>query len=123
MLKNKIQSKVAKAFDKKLSDAVQSFTCSKTIQSGDFDFETQTYPIVTAEQYVGRGKLDGNYEKYIVKPNDYQVSDQKAIVLANEVTGEPQINDVWQTKYGELKIISILPMSADVGFVVQLRKV
>ncbi|WP_434278962.1 glutamate 5-kinase [Acinetobacter sp. CE-15] len=122
-MRDKIQSKVAKAFNTKLADTITTFTCSKEIQSGDFDFETQTYPTVTVEQYAGRGKLDGNYEKYIVKPSDYQVSDQKAIVLANEVTGELQINDVWQTKYGELKIISILPMSADVGFVVQLRKI
>ena len=42
MIKKKIQSKVAKAFDKKLADAVDSFTCEKPIYSGEFDFETQT---------------------------------------------------------------------------------
>ena len=46
MIKNKIQSKVAKAFDKKLADAVDTFTCEKPIYSGEFDFETQTYPVV-----------------------------------------------------------------------------
>lgn len=43
MIKNKIQSKVAKTFDKKLADAVDTFTCTKEIQSGEFDFVTQTY--------------------------------------------------------------------------------
>ncbi|WP_333666257.1 glutamate 5-kinase [Acinetobacter guillouiae] len=122
-LRDELQSDIAEAFNTDLADAITAFKCSKEVQSGDFDFETQTYPIVTVEQYAGWGKLDGNYEKYIVKPSDYEVSDQKAIVLASEVTGELQIGDMWQTRYGELKIISILPMSADVGFVVQLRKV
>ncbi|MEG2568870.1 MAG: glutamate 5-kinase, partial [Acinetobacter sp.] len=90
-MKNKIQSKVAKAFDKKLADAVDTFTCSKEIQSGEFDFESQTYPVITVEGYQGRGVLFGSYLKDMVKPADYQTTDSKAIVLQNEVTGIPQI--------------------------------
>ena len=61
MIKNKIQSKVAAAFNKKLADAVDTFTCEKLIYSGEFDFETQTYPVVGDESYSGRGVLFGSY--------------------------------------------------------------
>ena len=123
MLKNKIQSKVAKAFDKKLSDAVQSFTCSKTIQSGDFDFVTQTYPTITVEAYTGRGVLFGSYEKSVVKPIDYQATDSKAVVLQNEVTRVPQIGDEWVTPKGEFEVINIGADPVSATWVCQLRKV
>ena len=107
MIKNKIQSKVAKAFDKKLGDAVDSFTCEKLIYSGEFDFETQTYPIIGNESYSGRGVLFGSYLKDLVKPADYQAEDAKAIVLQNEVTAVPQIDDVWVTGKGEFEVKNI----------------
>ncbi|MDN5540918.1 MAG: glutamate 5-kinase [Acinetobacter sp.] len=122
-MKNKVQSKVAKAFDKKLSDAVDTFTCSKEIQSGEFDFETQTYPIVGDESYSGRGVLFGSYLKDLVKPTDYQAEDAKAIVLQNEVTGIPQIGDVWVTSRGGFKVVNIGADPVAATYTIQLRKV
>ncbi|WP_407640410.1 glutamate 5-kinase [Acinetobacter terrae] len=123
MIKNKIQSKVAKAFDKKLVDAVNTFTCSKEIQSGDFDFVTQEYPTITVEQYSGRGVLFGSYLKDMVKPTDYQVEDSKAIVLQNEVTQVPQIGDVWATGKGRFKVVNIGADPTGSIWVCQLRKI
>ena len=123
MIKNKIQSKVAKAFDKKLVDAVDSFTCTKGIKSGEFDFETQTYPTVTVEAYSGRGVLFGSYLKDMVKPTDYQVTDSKATVLQNEVTQVPQIGDVWTTLKGRFKVVNIGADPTGSIWVCQLRKV
>jgi len=123
MIKNKIQSKVAKAFDKKLVDAVDTFTCEKLIYSGDFDFETQTYPIVGDESYSGRGVLFGSYLKDMVKPTDYQVTDSKAIVLQNEVAGIPQIGDVWVTGKGEFEVKNISQDPTSSIWTCQLRKV
>lgn len=123
MIKNKIQSKVAVAFNKKLADAVHSFTCTKEIHSGEFDFETQTYPIVTVEAYSGRGVLFGSYLKDVVKPIDYQVTDSKATVLQNEVTQVPQIGDVWTTSKGRFKVVNIGADPTGSIWVCQLRKV
>jgi hypothetical protein len=123
MIKNKIQSKVAKAFDKKLADAVDTFTCSKEIQSGELNFVTQTYPIITVEAYSGRGVLFGSYLKDMVKPTDYQVTDSKAIVLQNEVTQMPQIGDVWATGEGRFKVVNIGQDPTGSIWVCQLRKV
>lgn len=123
MIKNKIQSKVGKAFDKKLGDAVDTFTCSKEIQSGDFDFSTQTYPVITVEAYTGRGVLFGSYLKDMIKPTDYQVTDCKAIVLQNEVTQVPQIGDVWTTSKGRFKLVNIGVDPVSATYTAQLRKV
>lgn len=123
MIKNKIQSKVAKAFDKNLGDAVDTFTCSKEIQSGDFDFVTQTYPTITVEAYTGRGVLFGSYLRDMVKPTDYQVADCKAVVLQNEVTQVPQIGDVWATSKGRFKVVNIGADPTDSIWTFQLRKV
>lgn len=121
-IKDDIQAEVAAAFSADLADAVDSFTCEKPIYSGEFDFETQTYPIVGNESYSGRGVL-GNYLKDLVKPIDYQTTDAKAIVLQNELTGIPQIGDVWQFRDGgfEVKNISQDPTSSI--WTCQLRKV
>lgn len=121
-MRDKIQSKVAKAFNTKLADAITNFTCFKEIQSGEFDFGTQTYPIVTVEQYSGRGVF-GSYKRDLVKPIDYQVEDIKATVLQNEVNGIPQIEDVWVTSKGRFEVLNVGEDPSGSIWVLQLRKV
>lgn len=122
-VKDDIQAEVAAAFSTDLADAVDTFTCEKLIYSGEFDFETQTYPIVGDESYSGRGVLFGSYLKDMVKPADYQVTDSKAIVLQNEVTGIPQIGDVWVTSRGGFKVVNIGADPVAATYTIQLRKV
>lgn len=120
-LRDELQADTAEAFDTDLADAIATFTCSKEIQSGDFDFETQTYATVTVEQYSGRGVF-GSYKRDFVKPIDYQVEDIKATVLQNEVSQEPQIDDVWVAG-GEFKVLSVSKDPSGSIWVLQLRKV
>lgn len=122
-IKDDIQAEVAAAFSADLADAVDSFICTKLIYSGEFDFETQTYPIVGDESYSGRGVLFGSYQKDLVKPADYQAEDAKAIVLQNEVTGIPQIGDVWATSKGDFKVVNIGADPVAATYTIQLRKV
>ena len=122
-IKDDIQAEVAAAFSADLADAVDSFTCQKPIYSGEFDFETQTYPVVGSESYSGRGVLFGSYLKDLVKPADYQAEDAKAIVLQNEVTGIPQIGDVWATSKGDFKVVNIGADPVAATYTIQLRKV
>ena len=123
MIKNKIQSKAAKAFNKKLADAVDTFTCTKEIQSGEFDFVTQTYPTITVEAYQGHGVVFVSDLKDVVKPTGYQVTDSKAVVLQNEVTQVPQIGDAWATSKGRFKVVNIGQDPTGSIWVCQLRKV
>lgn len=121
-IKDDIQAEVAAAFSADLADAVDTFTCEKLIYSGEFDFETQTYPIVGDESYSGRGVLFGSYQKDLVKPADYQVTDSKAVVLQNELTGIPQIGDVWVTGKGGFKVVNIGADPTNSIWTCQLRK-
>ena len=122
-MRNELQAELAEAFNDDLADAVDSFTCTKLVYSGVFDFETQTYPVVGSESYSGRGVLFGSYLKELVKPVDYQAEDAKAIVLQNEVTAVPQISDVWATSKGDFKVVNIGADPASATYTVQLRKV
>lgn len=122
-MRDELQEELAAAFNEDLADAVDTFTCEKPIYSGEFDFETQTYPIVGDESYSGRGVLFGSYLKDMVKPTDYQVTDSKAIVLQNEATGIPQIGDVWTTSKGGFKVVSIGADPVAATYTIQLRKV
>lgn len=121
-LRNELQADIGEAFDTDLADAITTFTCSKEIQSGDFNFETQTYPTVTVEQYSGRGVF-GSYKRDLVKPIDYQVEDVKATVLQNEVTGVPQIDDVWITSKGGFKVLKVTEDPSKSVYTIQLRSV
>ena len=123
MIRDKIQSKLAKAFDKKLADAVHEFTCTKVIYSGEYNPITETYPEQIDGSYSGRGILFGSYKKDLVKPTDYQVEDSKATLLQNEVTAKPQIDDVWTTKKGQFKVINVGADPTDSIWVCQLRKI
>lgn len=127
-IKDDIQAEVAAAFSADLADAVDTFTCEKPIYSGEFDFETQTYPVVGSESYSGRGVLFGSYLKDMVKPIDYQVTDSKAVVLQNEVLKDgvehkPQIGDVWVTSRGSFKVVNIGADPTGSIWTCQLRKV
>ena len=121
-IKDDIQAEVAAAFSADLADAVDTFTCEKPIYSGEFDFETQTYPVVGSESYSGRGVLFGSYLKDLVKPADYQAEDAKATVLQNEVSAVPQIDDVWVTSKGDFKVVNIGADPTSSIWTCQLRK-
>ena len=121
-MREELQAELAEAFNNDLADAVDSFTCTKLIYSGVFDFETQTYPVVGSESYSGRGVLFGSYLKDLVKPADYQAEDAKAIVLQNEVTAVPQIGDVWTTSKGDFKVVNIGADPVAATYAIQLRK-
>lgn len=121
-LRDEIQADIAEAFNEDLADAVTTFTCTKLIYSEEFDFATQTYPIIGEKTYSGRGVF-GSYERDLVKPANYQVEDVKAIVLQNEVNAVPQIDDVWLTSGGTFKVLSVGKDPASVSWRVQLRLV
>ena len=122
-LREELQDDIAEAFNTDLEDAVSEFTCTKIIYSGEMDFATQTYPIIGNETYSGRGTLFGSYQKDMVKPVDYQVTDCKATVLQNEVTQVPQISDVWATSKGLFKVVNIGQDPTNSIWTCQLRKV
>ena len=121
-LRKELQTDISEAFSTDLQDAVSEFTCTKVIYGDEMDFATQIYPIIGNETYSGRGVLFGSYQKDMVKPDDYQVTDCKAIVLQSEVDGVPQSGDVWITSKGYFKIVNIGVDPVGAFWKVQLRK-
>lgn len=121
MIRNKIQTKVGKAFNKKLADAVHSFTCERITKS-NWDPKTETY-IESKEVYTGRGVLFGSYNQYEVQSLGVLATDKKATVLQNEVSMTPKIDDEWTTAQGKYRVMHIKQDPASVTWNCQLRKI
>ncbi|WP_151796553.1 glutamate 5-kinase [Acinetobacter soli] len=121
MIRNKIQAKVGKAFDKKLADAVHSFTCERITKS-NWDPKTETY-LETKESYTGRGVLFGSYSQYEILTLGVLATDKKATVLQNEVSKPPEIDDEWLTSLGLFRVIHIQQDPASAVWKCQLRMV
>lgn len=122
-LRDKIQSKLAKAFDSKLSDVVHSFTCKRVVNSGTYNRITGKYENQEILEYSGRGVLFGSYNQYEVQSLGVLETDKKATLLQNEVTAEPLINDEWVTTEGKFKIIFKGQDPAKTIWKVQLREI
>lgn len=85
-LQDKLQTKLAKAFDGKLADAVSAFTGSYQ-GPGVYDPVEETTTAVTVT-YTGRGVL-AEYETKRIDNINILSGDLKLIALTNEVTDRP----------------------------------
>lgn len=120
-LREEIQEEIAEAFDGDLADAVHSFTCGRLVSS-NWNPKTNTSEDVV-ERYEGRGVLFGSYNQYEILTLGVLATDKKAIVLQNEVTKEPKIDDEWNTAQGTFRIIHIKQDPISASWKCQLRKV
>ncbi|MCX2693660.1 glutamate 5-kinase [Pseudomonas sp. DCB_CB] len=124
-LRDKIQTKLGKAFDGKLADAVNAFTGSY-MGEGEWDpvTETSTAQPVT---YTGRGVLAGYDSKRIDNVN-IKVGDVKLIALVNEVTANPMVGhqitapDLVTGEQVTYRVESVQADPAQAHIEVQLRK-
>ncbi|MFX6096988.1 glutamate 5-kinase [Acinetobacter baumannii] len=120
-LRDEIQADIAEAFNDDLADAVHSFTCER-ISKTNWDPKTNTSENVI-EHYKGRGVLFGSYNQYEILTLGVLATDKKAIVLQNEVTKEPMIDDEWSTAQGTFRIMHIKQDPIGASWKCQLRKV
>ncbi|MBF9227577.1 glutamate 5-kinase [Acinetobacter nosocomialis] len=120
-LRDEIQADIAEAFNEDLADAVHSFTCDRVV-STKWNPKTNTSENVI-EHYKGRGVLFGSYNQYEILTLGVLATDKKAIVLQNEVTKEPMIDDEWSTAQGTFRIMHIKQDPIGASWKCQLRKV
>lgn len=120
-LRDEIQADIAEAFNEELADAVHPFTCDRVV-STKWNPKTNTSENVI-EQYKGRGVLFGSYNQYEILTLGVLATDKKAIVLQNEVTEEPMIDDEWNTAKGTFRIMHIKQDPIGASWKCQLRKV
>ncbi|WP_417788383.1 hypothetical protein [Stutzerimonas xanthomarina] len=127
-IQDKLNSKLAKAYDGKLSDAIKPFECVRSRAAGEYDPETGETPVVTTG-YRGRGVFGSFSQMEIDGENilatDYKLSGalkiETVMVVDGEPTGElavPEIDDV----INGLRVISVGGDPADVTHTLQLRK-
>ena len=119
-LRDQIQLKISKAFDGKLSDAITPFTCER-ITKGNWDPVEETYD-ETRFEYSGRC-VAGSYNQQEIITLGVLATDKKAMLLQNEVTAEPLLDDEWQLTDGKYRVMHKKQDPAGVSWTIQLRKV
>ncbi|KCY49781.1 putative glutamate 5-kinase [Acinetobacter baumannii 1571545] len=126
-LRDELQADIAEALNSDLSDAADTFSCTRKKLTGSNPATGEdTY---TEYIYSGRGVLFGSYLKDLVKPTDYRATDSKAVLLQNEVKDsagtlvEPDVNDIWVIEGGNYRVVSYGKDAADSCWFCQLRKV
>lgn len=120
-LRDELQADIAEAFNEDQADAVQSFSCERIIKK-DWDPLTERYNAIR-QFYQGRGVLFGSYNQYEIQTLGVLATDKKAVVLQNEVTMTPQIDDEWFTPLGNFRVMHIQQDPAETIWKCQLRKV
>ncbi|AVN22487.1 glutamate 5-kinase [Acinetobacter pittii] len=120
-LRDEIQAEIAEAFDEDLADAVHTFTCERIV-STSWNPKTNTSENVV-ENYSGRGVLFGSYNQYEIQTLGVLATDNKAVILQNEVTMVPKIDDEWVTGLGTFRVIHIQQDPAATIWKCQLRRV
>ncbi len=120
-LRDELQAEIAEAFDEDLADAVHAFSCERIV-STSWNPKTNTSENIV-DQYNGRGVLFGSYNQYEIQTLGVLATDKKAIVLQNEVTMVPKIDDEWITTLGSFRVIHIQQDPAATIWKCQLRKV
>ncbi|PKF33411.1 glutamate 5-kinase [Acinetobacter proteolyticus] len=120
-LRDELQADIAQEFDSDLADAVQSFSCERKIKA-EWDPLTETHREIK-QTYTGRGVLFGSYSQYEIQTLGVLATDKKAVVLQNEVTMKPKIDDEWFTPLGMFRVIHIQQDPAETIWKCQLRKV
>ncbi|KQE54336.1 hypothetical protein [Acinetobacter pittii] len=120
-LRDEIQAEIAEAFDEDLAEAVHTFTCERIV-STSWNPKTNTSENIV-ENYSGRGVLFGSYNQYEIQTLGVLATDNKAVILQNEVTMVPKIDDEWVTGLGTFRVIHIQQDPAATIWKCQLRRV
>lgn len=120
-LRDELQADIAEAFNEDLADTIQSFSCERIIKK-DWDPLTERHNAIR-QFYQGRGVLFGSYNQYEIQTLGVLATDKKAVVLQNEVTMVPKIDDEWFTPLGKFRVMHIQQDPAEIIWKCQLRKV
>lgn len=118
-LQDKLQAKLAKAFDGKLADAVSPVTGSYT-GPGVFDPVTET---TTAETitYSGRGAITGFKVERIDGVN-IKAGDAQCVILSNEISVAPDVGHSFSANGTSYTVHSVSPDPAGATYQLHLRR-
>lgn len=120
-LRDEVTADIKDAFNTDLADAVKPFTGSRTIQGEPSIEDILTNTVgsnSTIINYSGRGVFS-SYAEIEVDNESIQMNDVKLIVLQDEVTDTPKLDDV----INGYQVVAVNQDPVSVTFTIQLRKV
>ncbi|EOH1988414.1 hypothetical protein ACLWP4_001246 [Campylobacter jejuni] len=120
-LRDEVTADIKEAFDTDLADAVKPFTGSRTVQGEPSIEDILTNTVgsnSTIINYSGRGVFS-SYAEIEVDNESIQMNDVKLIVLQDEVTDTPKLDDV----INGYQVVAVNQDPVSVTFTIQLRKV
>ena len=117
---NNIQYEISEAMLEDLADVTYPFTATKAIV-GNYDPENPTN--VTVQAYSGKGIFGLNFNKQDSEIFQIEQNDQKSIIVKANSSGVPENNDDIIYDGASYRIIHVLVLPADNGWVLQLRSV
>lgn len=117
-LRETLQGAVAAAFDQSLGDAVEAFTLKK-ISSQAYD-ELTGDNVLSYSTEVSRGIFD-NFTTSELNSDNIMPTDFKLIVLQNELSLVPSIDDIVLSNSIQYKVISVKRDPANVAWEIQCR--
>jgi len=118
-LREDIQKDLGIAFDTDLSDAVKTLFLIK-LSTGDYSEDTGINTPVEST-YSTRGVLDG-YEDRELFDSAVHPTDVKAIILTNELSATPEIDDYIECSGIRYKAINVMADPADAHWEIQCRR-
>ena len=117
---NNIQYEISEAMLEDLADVTYPFTATKAIV-GSYDPENPTN--VTVQAYSGTGIFGLNFNKQDSEIFQIEQNDQKSIIVKANSSGVPENNDDIIYDGASYRVIHVLVLPADNGWVLQLRMV
>ena len=118
---NNIQNEIAAEMLGDLADVSYSFTASRQVQSANYDPENPNAGTITS--YNGTGIFGLNFNKQDSDIFQIEQNDQKAIIVKKNSSGVPENNDDVVYNGTSYRVIHVLVLPADNGWVLQLRRV
>lgn len=118
-MKDKLETKLAKAFDGKLADAVRQIVGSYN-GPGVFDPVTEE---TTAETitYTGRGVITG-FKVERIDGINIKVGDAKCVILSNEIDAVPDVGHAISSGTENFLVHLVLPDPTGATYQLHLRR-
>lgn len=120
-MRSQIQAELAAALTDDLADATKPFTCSRVIV--EIDEITGKSTVKSSVDYSGRAIYPLSYKAMEAEALKIPATDAKAIVLQNECSAEPQVDDELVFDSKKLKVINVKQDPVAATWTLQLRKV
>jgi hypothetical protein len=119
MIKNKVTTKLANAYDSKLADVVKTITLKKINNAAGYDPATGAITESTVE-YTTRGAVV-SFENSEIDNISILNTDTQVIIIQDELSAIPEVDDILSFDGGDHKIVGFKPDPSGATWMIQCR--